>query len=199
MPTRLAPLGLGWPNIISGLRVLLAPVLVLLVLARNDTASYVAAGVFVAGALSDGLDGYLARRHSMLSRTGQWLDPLSDKLLVAAPVIALTALDRFPVWGALIILAREVAVTGLRVFLGSRGISMPASEIAKIKTGAQIVAITLYLLPLSPATDGAKLAALVIAVVVTVISGLDYFIRLPAALRRGSAPPAPPVVEESPE
>ncbi|MDP9342950.1 MAG: CDP-diacylglycerol--glycerol-3-phosphate 3-phosphatidyltransferase [Actinomycetota bacterium] len=174
---------MGWPNIITGFRIALVPVLVVLVLAKSNAASYAAAAVFVAGGLSDGLDGYLARRHGMTTRTGAWLDPLSDKFLVAAPVLTLTALGEFPVWGAVIILAREAAVIGLRAFRGTRGTSMPASDIAKIKTGAQLVAITLYLLPLHGA-NSARLAALSVAVAITVYSGLDYFLHAPR-------PPAP--------
>jgi CDP-diacylglycerol--glycerol-3-phosphate 3-phosphatidyltransferase len=158
-------------------RVLLVPVLVVLVLAETRTASYIAVAVFVAGALTDGLDGYLARRHDMTTRTGQWLDPLSDKLFVAAPVLAMTAIGEFPVWGAAIIVVREIAVSLLRAYLGTRGASMPASDIAKVKTGAQLVAIVLYLLPLPEGADPGRFAALVVAVVITVYSGLDYFLR----------------------
>src|SRR5262249_49594579 len=93
---RVAPLGIGWPNIISALRIVLVPVLVALVLVDTRSASIAAAVVFVLGGLSDGLDGYLARRHSMTTRTGVWLDPLSDKLLVSAAVISLVIVDRFP-------------------------------------------------------------------------------------------------------
>jgi len=160
------------------------PVLVVLIAAQTKTASYAATAVFLVGGFSDGLDGYLARRHGMITRTGAWLDPLSDKLLVAAPVLTMTALGDFPVWGAVIILAREVAVSGLRVFRGTRGTSMPASDIAKVKTAAQIVAITLYLLPLPSSANGARLAALSLAVAITVYSGLDYFLR---ASRRPTA------------
>lgn len=156
------------------------PALVVLVLARTRSASYAAAGVFVAGALTDGLDGYLARRHDMATRTGQWLDPLSDKLLVSAPVLALTAMGVFPVWAAAVIVAREISVAVLRAYLGSRGTALPASEVAKVKTAAQVLAITLYLLPLSADAEPARLAVLAVAVLLTVYSGLDYAIHLRA-------------------
>jgi len=164
--------------------VLLVPVLVILILERTRLASYVAAAVLVAGGVSDGLDGYLARRHHMATRTGAWLDPLSDKVLVAAPIITMTAIGRFPVWGAVAILAREAAVTTLRAVRGARGSSMPATEIAKVKTVSQVVAVTLYLLPLSADANPVRVAALSVAVAITLYSGLDYFVR---ALR-------PPVV-----
>ena len=156
---------------------LLVPLLVVLILARTDAASYAAAAVFLVGGFSDGLDGYLARRHGMTTRTGAWLDPLSDKLLVAAPIITLTAIGSFPIWGAVAILAREAAVTGLRVARGARGTSMPASDIAKLKTVAQLLAVFLYLLPLSGEADPFRLTVLGIAVAITLYSGLDYFVR----------------------
>jgi CDP-diacylglycerol---glycerol-3-phosphate 3-phosphatidyltransferase len=164
----------------------LGPVLVVLIVVGTKAAAYAAVAVFVAGALSDGLDGYLARRNRMTTRTGAWLDPLSDKLLVAAPVLTLAVLGDFPWWGAAVIVVREAAVSLLRVYLGMRGVSMPASDIAKVKTGAQLVAITLYLWPLPERAEGARLAALVIALVVTVYSGVDYFLKSRTRLAEGA-------------
>lgn len=174
---------MGWPNIVTGFRMLLAPVIVVLALADTAATDYAAAAVFVAGGLSDGLDGYLARRHRMVTRTGAWLDPLSDKLLVAAPVITLTAIGRFPLWGAVVILAREVAVSVLRTVRGAQGSSMPASDLAKMKTVTQILSITLYLLPLPAGAEPVRLAVLGVAVAFTVASGIDYFVR-PRRVRR---------------
>ena len=156
-----------------------------LVLVQTRAASYAAAAVFVAGGLSDGLDGYLARRHGMTTRTGAWLDPLSDKLLVSAAVVALVVVDRFPLWAAIVIIAREVAVTALRAVRGTQGTSMPASALAKAKTASQLLAVTLYLLPLGSSADGVRLAVLIVAVAFTVASGLDYFVRVrrPASTR----------------
>ena len=124
------PLGLGWPNIVSVLRILLVPVVVVLVAVQTRAASYAATAVLVVGGLTDLLDGYLARRFGSSTLTGAWLDPLSDKLLVAATIIALAAISRFPVWAAVIILAREASVTFLRTWLGTHRTSMPATEIA---------------------------------------------------------------------
>jgi CDP-diacylglycerol---glycerol-3-phosphate 3-phosphatidyltransferase len=132
--------------------------------------------VFVAGGLTDLLDGYLARRYGTTTLTGAWLDPLTDKLLIAATVIALTAIDRFPLWAAVVILVREVSVTVLRIYLGSRNTSMPASRIAKWKTASQVTAIGLYILPLSDA-GLLKVTVLSIAVAITVYSGIDYFLK----------------------
>jgi CDP-diacylglycerol---glycerol-3-phosphate 3-phosphatidyltransferase len=171
------PFGLGWPNIISIFRILLAPVLVMLVLSGTETAAVVAAAVFVFGAFTDGLDGYLARRYATATRVGQWLDPLADKILVTTPIVALMVEDRFPMWAAAIIVLREFAVSLLRAWLGSRGIGMPASPWGKAKTAVQMLTVPLFLLPLVDGADDAKAVVLVLAVTLTVWSGLDYFVK----------------------
>jgi CDP-diacylglycerol---glycerol-3-phosphate 3-phosphatidyltransferase len=173
---RVRPLGLGWPNLVSVGRVALIPVLVALILVDTHAASAAAAAVFVLGAASDGLDGWLARRHRMTTATGAWLDPLSDKVFVAAPIVTLTLLGRFPAWAAVVILGREVAVSVLRWRLDVRAVSMPASRLAKWKTVSQLAAVLLYLLPLGDGADPWKLAAVVVAVALTVYSGAEYFL-----------------------
>jgi CDP-diacylglycerol--glycerol-3-phosphate 3-phosphatidyltransferase len=160
-------------------------VLVLLVVSRSDTAAVVAAAVFVFGAFTDGLDGYLARRYEGATRIGQWLDPLADKILVTAPIVAMTAIGTFPAWATVIIVVREFAVSLLRAWLGSRGIGMPASPWGKVKTAVQMLLVPLYLLPLDGA-DTVRLVVLWLAVVLTVWSGLDYFLK---AARRAPAGP----------
>jgi CDP-diacylglycerol--glycerol-3-phosphate 3-phosphatidyltransferase len=157
----------------------------LLILAEEHAASVAAAAVFAAGALTDGVDGYLARRFDTVTRTGQWLDPLADKLFVSAPVVTLTALGGFPAWAAVIIVARELGISALRAYLGLRGRAMPASSAAKLKTSLQLLAITLYILPLGAGANGIRLAVLVAAVIMTVITGADYLVRA-ARLRRSA-------------
>ena len=179
----MSPLGLGWPNAISILRILLVPVVVALVFVQTRTASYAATAVFVAGGLTDYLDGYLARRFGSSTLTGAWLDPLSDKLLVAAAVVALAVVSRFPVWAAVIIVVREAAVSILRAYMGTRRASMPASLVAKWKTATQLCAIGLYMLPLSSSADVLKLTVLSIAVAITAYSGFDYFLNISGRVR----------------
>ena len=179
----MSPLGLGWPNAISILRILLVPVVVALVLVQTRAASYAATAVFVAGGLTDYLDGYLARRFGSSTLTGAWLDPLSDKLLVAAAVVALAAVSRFPVWAAVVIVVREAAVSILRAYMGTRRASMPASVVAKWKTATQLCAIGLYMLPLSSSAGVLKLVVLSIAVAITVYSGVDYFLNISGRVR----------------
>jgi CDP-diacylglycerol--glycerol-3-phosphate 3-phosphatidyltransferase len=162
---------------ISVFRIFLAPALVLLVLSKDDTAASIAAAVFVFGAFTDGLDGWLARRYSNSTTIGQWLDPLADKILVSAPLIAMSATGQFPVLATVIIVGRELAVSMLRARLGSRGISMPASPWAKAKTAVQMVLVPLYLLPLGDGAVSTRRVVLALAVALTIWSGLDYFLR----------------------
>jgi CDP-diacylglycerol---glycerol-3-phosphate 3-phosphatidyltransferase len=158
---------------------------VALVVSRSDTAAVIAAVVFVFGALTDGLDGYLARRYSGATRIGQWLDPLADKILVTAPIVAMTAIGTFPAWATAIIVLREFAVSLLRAWLGSRGIGMPASPWGKLKTAVQMVLVPLYLLPMD-GVDTVRFLVLWLAVALTLWSGLDYFVR--AARRAPTSP-----------
>jgi CDP-diacylglycerol---glycerol-3-phosphate 3-phosphatidyltransferase len=150
------------------------------VLSGGKLAAYVAAVVFVIGAATDRLDGYLARRFASATRTGAWLDPLADKLFVLAPVVALTTEGRFPVWATIVFVVREAAVSVLRAWLGAHGRSMPATPLGQWKTALQMVAILLYLLPLAPSLDPVKMGVLVGAVALTVWSGFDYLVRVRA-------------------
>lgn len=164
---------------------MLAPVLVALILSRDRGAAYVAAALFTVGAATDRLDGYLARRYQSVTRTGQWLDPLADKLLVAAPVVTLTAIGDFPLWAAVVIVAREALVSVLRAWLGLHGRAMPASSLAKVKTGFQLLAILFYLIPgavrrLGPLPE----VALVVAVGLTIWSGIEYLLAASRPERR---------------
>lgn len=163
----------------------MAPILVLLILSPSRAAGYLAAALFVVAAASDSVDGYLARRYEITSRLGQWLDPLADKILVTAPIVTLAVVGRFPLWAAVVILVREFAVSVLRAWLGTGGRAMPASWWGKVKTAAQMLAVLLYLLPdLGSEVEGIRFGILVAAVVLTVYSGLDYFVRAIRAARR---------------
>jgi CDP-diacylglycerol---glycerol-3-phosphate 3-phosphatidyltransferase len=163
-------------------------VLVVLILLETRAASYAAVVVFAVGAASDWVDGFVARRYGTVTRTGQWLDPLSDKLLVVVPALVLTAIGAFPVWAAVVIALREVAVLALRAFVGTRGRPMPASKLAKWKTTAQIAAMTLYLLPLGHGAHPVRLAVLIVAVALTVYTGLDYLVRETGLVGRAAVP-----------
>jgi CDP-diacylglycerol--glycerol-3-phosphate 3-phosphatidyltransferase len=168
------PLGLGWPNVVSIGRIALIPVVVLLVSADRPETRWLALLVFAVGAVSDLADGYLARRHSMTTSVGAWLDPLSDKLFVIVPALALTVQEEFPWWATAVIVLREMAVSLLRWRLDQRRVSMPASRAGKAKTLSQISAVGLSIAPLPPGFDPLVMTVVVIAVVLTVTSGLEY-------------------------
>lgn len=162
---------------ISVVRVALVPLIVWLILRETDRAAWFAVGLYLLGGLSDGLDGYLARRHDMKTLTGAWLDPLSDKLFVVVPAIFLSATGRLPWWATAVFATREVAVTLLRWYLDSRGgVSMPASVIAKAKTVVQLSAVGLAMMPLPRALDPFVTAVVVLAVALTVYTGAEYFL-----------------------
>lgn len=182
------PFGFGWPNVLSVLRIVLAPVLVVLIVPETLAMGALAAAVFAVGAATDRLDGYLARRYGPITPTGEWLDPLADKLLLAAPLVTLTALGRFPIWAAAVILVREVAITALRIQRGSRGESMPASPVAKWKTAVQQLAILLYLIPGAVGVlDPVPYAVLLLAVALTVWSAIEYVIQFRRITTRPAA------------
>jgi CDP-diacylglycerol--glycerol-3-phosphate 3-phosphatidyltransferase len=171
------PFGFGWPNVISVVRIALIPAIVALIVKDTDAARWAAVAIFIVGAASDFLDGYLARRHGMTTATGAWLDPLSDKLLVAIPAVVLSLRGEFPWWATAVIVARELAVTWLRWRLDQRGgVSMPASRVAKLKTVSQLTVVGMAIAPLPSSWDGVVLAVTIVAVVLTVYSGLEYFL-----------------------
>jgi CDP-diacylglycerol--glycerol-3-phosphate 3-phosphatidyltransferase len=168
------PLGLGWPNVLSIGRIALIPIVVVLLGSDQPETRWLAVMVFAVGALSDLLDGYLARRHEMTTAVGAWLDPLSDKLFVIVPAVALTLNGEFPWWATAVIVLREVAVSLLRWRLDQRSVSMPASRAGKAKTFSQILAVGLSIAPLSSDFDAVVLTVIVVAVILTVASGLEY-------------------------
>ena len=173
---RPSPLGLGWPDVVSIARVCLIPVILLLVSRGTRPALWTAFVLFGVGAATDFLDGYLARRHAMTTAVGAWLDPLSDKLFVAAPAVLLSIEGRFPVWATVVIVGREVLVQLLRWRLDKKGISMPASKVAKLKTVSQLLAIGLAVLPLAQSWGAVRLGAAAIAVALTGYSGAEYLL-----------------------
>lgn len=174
---------LHWPAILTALRVVLVAPVVYFTLERTEASAWVAFVAFAVAALTDGLDGWAARRLRLESRAGQLWDPLADKVLVSAAMVALVAVDRFPAWAAGVILAREAAVSVLRWTAARRGRGFPPSLAGKGKTGAQLVAVLLSILPWEGAWDAAAGVWLGVALVLTVASGADYFRRAPAILR----------------
>jgi CDP-diacylglycerol---glycerol-3-phosphate 3-phosphatidyltransferase len=163
----------NWPNFLTGLRILLVPVLVVALLANASGGDVVAAVVFAVASLTDFVDGYLARSRNSVTTFGKLMDPLADKLLIVAALISLVSLHRLAAWVAMVIIARELAVTVLRMGASQAGLVMPASNFGKLKTCLQIATI---LAVIAVHHHPAWLDVLIyVTVVVTVASGLDYF------------------------
>ena len=182
------------PNVLTVLRIVAVPVIVVALLDETPDGDVIAAVVFALAAISDGLDGYIARRRQQVTTFGKLMDPLADKLLVIAALISLVSLDRLEAWVAMVIIARELAVTGLRAVAAERGVVIAASWMGKAKTGLQIAAI-LALIAFDPTPLWADVL-LYVAVAMTVISGADYFFGLRKRMAEGR--PAPPAADPSP-
>lgn len=164
------------PNVLTVLRILAVPVVVVALLGETPEGDVIAAGVFALAALTDGLDGYIARRRREVTTFGKLMDPLADKLLITAALVSLVSLDRLAAWVAMVIIAREFAVTGLRSIAAERGAVISASWLGKVKTGLQVAAI-FALIAFEPTPIGVDLLVYA-AVAMTVISGADYFFGL---------------------
>jgi CDP-diacylglycerol---glycerol-3-phosphate 3-phosphatidyltransferase len=173
------------PNSLTVLRLLLVPVLGWLLLREGgtDSASRIGAFlVFSAAMVTDKIDGDLARRRGTVTDFGKIADPIADKALTGMAFVGLSLLDELPWWVTLVVLVREIGVTVLRFAMLRRAV-LPAGRGGKLKTGLQALALGLYLLPLSSAWHPVEVAAMTLAVVVTVATGVDYVLqarRLPA-------------------
>jgi CDP-diacylglycerol--glycerol-3-phosphate 3-phosphatidyltransferase len=176
---------LNVPNVLTVLRILAVPVIVVALLDETPNGDALAAAVFSLAAITDGLDGYIARRRQQVTTFGKLMDPLADKLLIVAALIALVSLGRVAAWVAMVIIARELAVTGLRSLAVGQGVVISASWLGKVKTGLQVAAV-IALIVWEPAPLGVDLLVY-LAVAVTVISGADYFFGLRSRLEEHDA------------
>jgi CDP-diacylglycerol--glycerol-3-phosphate 3-phosphatidyltransferase len=173
---------LNLPNALTVVRILAVPVIVVALLDETPDGDVIAAVVFALAALTDGLDGYIARRRRDVTTFGKLMDPLADKLLVVAALVSLVALDRLAAWIAMVIIARELAVTGLRTLAAEQGVVIAASWLGKLKTGLQVAAI-FALIAFDPSPLWVDVL-LYVAVAMTVISGADYFFGLRRRIER---------------
>jgi CDP-diacylglycerol--glycerol-3-phosphate 3-phosphatidyltransferase len=187
-------------NTITISRILLIPVFLVLLLSGIPApyGDIAAAAVFILAAATDKLDGYVARRSKQITTLGQFLDPLADKLLIAAALIALVSQGRIAAWVAMLIIGREVAVSVLRIVGVSQGVSIPADRYGKLKTVLQIVYVVYVLVPtdkiadlINVSTDVATIIQWVLAgvvVVVTLASGVRYFMNARGVIRMPGSP-----------
>ncbi|MCM3704125.1 MULTISPECIES: CDP-diacylglycerol--glycerol-3-phosphate 3-phosphatidyltransferase [Cytobacillus] len=178
------------PNKITVSRILLIPIFLLVMLvelswgnvellgAEMPVTHLIGALIFIIASVTDWVDGYFARKYNLVTNLGKFLDPLADKLLVSAALIVLVDLNLAPSWIVIIIISREFAVTGLRLVLAGDGEVVAANQLGKIKTWAQIVAISALLLHniiFEMVSIRFDLIALWVAMFFTIWSGWDYF------------------------
>lgn len=167
------------PNILTFARIGLTPVLIAFLFLDSGTLRWWTFGLFVVIACTDYLDGYLARKLDQKSDLGALLDPIADKVLVAALIVGLVGSGDIAGWdiaGAILIISREFLVSGLREFLAQRTLSIPVTQLAKWKTTFQLIGIALYILPPLPFAGEDIVISLIwwIATVLTLVTGYDY-------------------------
>lgn len=172
-------------------RIILIPVLIVIVLYSSSRAScLIAAALFALASITDWLDGYIARRQNLVTSLGRFLDPLADKLLVSITLIMLISLKRVPAWMVALIVAREVAITSLRIAAARDGIIMDSSRLAKYKTAFQLVATEALLIHYTYAGINFHRVGIItlwIALFITLWSGFVYIIRF---FKKTFTPPA---------
>ncbi len=164
-------------NRLTLLRIILVPVFMVFLLNKITYGEYLAAGVFVIAALTDSLDGYIARKHNQVTQLGKLMDPLADKLLITAALISLVQMDKLSAWIVMVIVAREFVVTGLRSIAASEGQVIAASIWGKLKTISQVVAVVAIILnnyPFKLINVPFDEIAIWTAVVLTLVSMVDY-------------------------
>ena len=168
------------PNKITLLRIALIPLFLIFLYLKIPYREIIAASIFVILALSDTLDGYIARKRKQVTDLGKFIDPLADKLLVSAALIFLIG-QGVEAWMAFVIIAREFVITGLRILAASKKIVIHASNLGKLKTVSQVVGVVAVLINLSIAWW-----LMLIAVIFTVISGIDYLMAAKKLLKESS-------------
>ena len=167
---------MNWPNRLSIIRILCVPLLVLLMMLPPPWSQTAAAAVFCIASLTDFLDGYLARKYHLITDFGKFIDPVADKLLVLSVFILLTEKGLFPGWAAVLILARELSIDGLRLVAMTRQKVIAAGHLGKIKTFSQMLLILLLILTRQPAFSAWYTAVPTAWVlVITLWSAVDYF------------------------
>lgn len=163
------------PNSLTVLRILLAPAIALLLLEDDHLRNSIAAGTIGLAALTDFLDGYVARKQGKETRIGQFLDPLADKICISTAFVMLSVKGRLSSWVPGVIIGREALITLFRVYAGSKGASVPASIWGKLKTNAQLIAVLMVIMH-SDADwhEFLEKASVTLAVALTLYSGFDY-------------------------
>lgn len=173
-------------NKLTVLRMFLVPIFLIFISHKSILGTILATIVFIVASITDKLDGYIARSRNQITNFGKFMDPLADKLLVTSALIALVERGVIFSWVAMIIIAREFAVSGLRTLAASNGSVIAASNWGKAKTVVQIVAIIaglLYLIYPLYWLNIITLISMFLSVVITIVSGVDYFVKNKSAIR----------------
>jgi len=215
-PTDLAKESRYLPNLLTMGRIAIIPLILVFIDNYSPIRSFIACLIYLGASLTDSLDGWLARRRKQVSLLGKFLDPLADKLMVTSVLVYLTAMDRCPAWVVVALLARELAVTGLRSIAVSEGLVISASDSGKQKTALQMIATMFLLIHFRFPVWGLEHVfigdqrfmidfhtvgyyTLLLALAMGWISGLDYFLTFARAVKARSvalaakeAPPPPP-------
>jgi CDP-diacylglycerol---glycerol-3-phosphate 3-phosphatidyltransferase len=178
---------LSHPNSLTLFRVAAVPLIVILLMFPIRICTFIAALIFTAAAITDFLDGFFARQRGLVSNFGKVMDPVADKVLVSTSFIMLTSLGWIPAWIVCIIIGREIAVTGLRSIIADKGQDISASSLGKYKTGFQIAAIIPLLIHFQYLTIDFHAIGIIflwLALILTVWSGADYFIKSRSLLKK---------------
>ena len=172
------------PNIITFIRIFLIPIILYLLFSENPNIVLIAGLLFIVSSVSDYFDGYLARTLNQSSKLGTLLDPIADKLLIASVIVVLVdtgVISNIHVVPAIIILLREIAISGLREFLAKLNTDMPVSKLAKYKTTFQMVSLSILIISLGFELNdllwNIGLTTLWIAAIITVLSGYNYMVK----------------------
>ncbi len=164
------------PNALTVIRILLVPVLVVALLEKTSGGDLLAAIVFVTASMTDAIDGYLARSRNAVTTFGKLMDPIADKLLIIGALVTLVSLNRLEAWVAMVIIAREFAVTVLRAAVGgAQGVVISASWFGKLKTATQVLMVLVLIVVSRHDRPDWVYAIVYLSVAVTVLSGADYF------------------------
>lgn len=172
------------PNIITFIRIFLIPIILYLLFSENPNIVLIAGLLFIVSSVSDYFDGYLARTLNQSSKLGTLLDPIADKLLIASVIVVLVdtgVISNIHVVPAIIILLREIAISGLREFLAKLNTDMPVSKLAKYKTTFQMVSLSILIISLGFELNdllwNIGLITLWIAAIITILSGYNYMVK----------------------
>lgn len=165
------------PNKLTLMRVIMIPFfIVFLLVPITPYDNWIALAIFILASLTDFLDGYIARKYHLVTNFGKFMDPLADKLLVCSALICLIELERIPAWMVILIIAREFIISGFRLIASDNGVVIAASYWGKFKTTFQIVAVCLLIADI-PALAAVTQIVLWIAIILTVVSLVDYLIK----------------------